>query len=111
MKTGKVKWFNNAKGYGFVLADEGGDDLFVHYSSIQMEGYKTLKAGQPVQFNTKPSDKGLHAIDIQPLPFEHGQDLDLIHGRTDAMSSETVTHAEEDYEAYEPGNVLEESNH
>ncbi|ASP39768.1 cold shock domain protein CspD [Bacterioplanes sanyensis] len=67
MKTGKVKWFNNAKGYGFILADDSSEDLFAHYSTIQMDGYRTLKAGQPVQFETKPSDKGIHAINIQPL--------------------------------------------
>lgn len=67
MQTGKVKWFNNAKGYGFILSDSGGEDLFAHYSSIQTEGYKTLKAGQSVQFDTKPSDNGIHAINIIPL--------------------------------------------
>jgi len=67
MQTGKVKWFNNAKGYGFILSDDGGEDLFAHYSSIQVEGYKTLKAGQAVEFETKPSDKGTHAINIMPL--------------------------------------------
>lgn len=67
MQTGKVKWFNNAKGYGFILSDEGGEDMFAHYSSIQTEGYKTLKAGQSVEFDTKPSDQGTHAINIQPL--------------------------------------------
>ncbi len=66
MQTGKVKWFNNAKGYGFILSDDGGEDLFAHYSSIQIEGYKTLKAGQSVEFDTKPSDKGTHAINIVP---------------------------------------------
>ena len=67
MQTGKVKWFNNAKGYGFILSDDGGEDLFAHYSSIQIEGYKTLKAGQAVEFETKPSDKGTHAINISPI--------------------------------------------
>ncbi len=67
MQTGKVKWFNNAKGYGFILSDEGGEDMFAHYSSIQSEGYKTLKAGQSVEFETKPSDQGTHAINITPL--------------------------------------------
>lgn len=67
MQTGKVKWFNNAKGYGFILSDTGGEDLFAHYSSIQTEGYKTLKAGQSVEFDTKPSDNGTHAIDITLL--------------------------------------------
>ncbi|HCW94226.1 MAG TPA: cold shock domain protein CspD, partial [Pseudomonas sp.] len=48
MLSGKVKWFNNAKGYGFIVADGGDEDLFAHYSAIQMEGYRTLKAGQAV---------------------------------------------------------------
>jgi CspA family cold shock protein len=64
MATGTVKWFNNAKGYGFILPDEGSDDIFAHYSTIAMDGYKTLKAGQPVRFDVEPGDKGLHAINI-----------------------------------------------
>lgn len=64
MATGTVKWFNNAKGYGFILPDDGGEDLFAHYSSIEMDGYKTLKAGQPVSFDTIGGDKGLHATNI-----------------------------------------------
>ena len=71
MATGKVKWFNNAKGYGFILPDEGGDDLFAHYSSIQMNGYKTLKAGQVVSYDTIKGDKGLHAINIVAPSEEH----------------------------------------
>jgi len=63
--TGKVKWFNNAKGYGFILPDDGGDDLFAHYSSIEMEGYKTLKAGQEVLFEILAGPKGLHATHIE----------------------------------------------
>ena len=68
MSTGQVKWFNNAKGFGFILPDDGGDDLFAHYSSIGMEGYKTLKAGQLVSFDTVQGPKGLHAANIQSLP-------------------------------------------
>ena len=67
MKTGTVKWFNNAKGYGFILSDDTNEDLFAHYSVIDMDGYRTLKAGQTVQFDIKPSDKGLHAINIRAL--------------------------------------------
>ncbi len=67
MPTGKVKWFNNAKGYGFILPEEEGEDLFVHYSSIQMEGYKTLKAGQVVEYETLKSAKGFHAVNIRAL--------------------------------------------
>lgn len=65
MPTGTVKWFNNAKGYGFILPDDGGEDLFAHYSSIEMEGYKTLKAGQIVTFDTIEGSKGQHATNIQ----------------------------------------------
>lgn len=65
MENGKVKWFNNAKGYGFVVADGRNEDLFAHYSAIQMDGYRTLKAGQPVKFDIIQGPKGLHAINIQ----------------------------------------------
>ncbi|WP_122277307.1 cold shock domain-containing protein CspD [Pseudomonas syringae group genomosp. 3] len=66
MLNGKVKWFNNAKGYGFILEDGKPDeDLFAHYSAIQMDGYKTLKAGQPVIFDIIQGPKGLHAVNIQ----------------------------------------------
>ena len=64
MPVGTVKWFNNAKGYGFILPNDGGSDLFAHYSSIQMDGYKTLKAGQEVNFEVVEGDKGLHATNI-----------------------------------------------
>lgn len=67
MPTGTVKWFNNAKGFGFILPDDGGDDLFAHYSSIDMEGYRTLKAGQAVTFEVEKGDKGSHAKQIRVL--------------------------------------------
>ena len=70
MATGTVKWFNNAKGYGFVLPEAGGDDLFIHYSSIQMDGYKSLKAGQGVQYELQEGPKGLHAVNIRPSDAE-----------------------------------------
>ncbi len=67
MSSGQVKWFNNTKGFGFILPDEGGDDLFAHYSAIGMDGYKTLKAGQRVSYDAAEGPKGLHAINIKPL--------------------------------------------
>lgn len=64
MPIGTVKWFNNAKGYGFIITNEGNEDLFAHYSAITMEGYKTLKAGQLVSFDITKGEKGLHAVNI-----------------------------------------------
>ena len=65
MASGKVKWFNNAKGYGFINEDGKSEDLFAHYSAIQMDGYKTLKAGQAVNFDIIQGPKGLHAVNIK----------------------------------------------
>ncbi|MCK5893552.1 MAG: cold shock domain-containing protein [Endozoicomonadaceae bacterium] len=64
MPTGTIKWFNNVKGYGFVLGEGSDGDLFVHYSSITMEGYKTLKAGQMVTYDIIQGPKGLHAVNV-----------------------------------------------
>lgn len=76
-RTGTVKWFNNAKGYGFIVADGDSEDLFAHHSAIQMDGYRTLKAGQSVQFETTPGEKGLHAINIRPS--EHAEVTENSH--------------------------------
>ena len=64
MVTGVVKWFNNAKGYGFVTPDEGDQDIFVHFSAIEMDGYRTLKEGQRVEFEVEQGPKGLHALKL-----------------------------------------------
>ena len=61
--TGTVKWFNGGKGYGFI-AREGGDDVFVHYSAIQIEGYKNLEEGQRVEFSVEKGPKGLQAVNV-----------------------------------------------
>ncbi len=65
MATGTVKWFNNQKGFGFICADEGGEDIFAHFSAIEMEGYKSLKVGQKVLFEISQGPKGLHAMNIR----------------------------------------------
>lgn len=65
MAIGTVKWFNNAKGYGFIVPENGGDDLFVHYSSIEMEGYRTLKAGQEVSYDEQVGEKGSAAVRVR----------------------------------------------
>ncbi|MEQ5565670.1 MULTISPECIES: cold shock domain-containing protein CspD [Providencia] len=70
METGIVKWFNNAKGFGFICPADGGEDIFAHYSCIQMDGYRTLKAGQKVQFSVTIGPKGNHADLIVPIKNE-----------------------------------------
>ena len=66
MATGTVKWFNDAKGYGFITPDDGGEDLFAHFSAIKMDGFKTLKQGQRVTFDLKEGEKGKQADIIKP---------------------------------------------
>ena len=64
---GKVKWFNDQKGYGFITPEDGSKDLFVHHSSIQMDGFKTLAENQQVEFDTTESDKGPKAANVRAL--------------------------------------------
>lgn len=66
MRTGTVKWFNESKGYGFVAPQDGGEDVFVHYSSIQGSGFKTLIEGQQVDFDVERGPKGLQAVNVTP---------------------------------------------
>lgn len=67
VKTGKVKWFNDTKGFGFIFSDDGSDDVFVHPSSIKSEGFKFLHEDQRVSFDVKADPKGLRAMDVHPL--------------------------------------------
>lgn len=73
MEKGTVKWFNNAKGYGFIVAEDSEEDIFVHYSSIDMHGYRTLKTGQEVMFDAIAGPNGIHATAIRPV--EGAQDI------------------------------------
>ncbi len=65
MTTGTVKWFNDAKGFGFIKPDDGTDDVFVHFSAIQMDGFRSLKEGQKVAFEVVAGPKGKQASNIQ----------------------------------------------
>jgi cold shock protein len=66
-QTGTVKWFNDAKGFGFITPAGGGEDLFAHFKEIQSSGFKTLKEGQKVEFIAARGPKGMQATRIQPL--------------------------------------------
>jgi len=66
VKDGTVKWFNDAKGYGFITPSDGGRDLFVHMSNIQMDGFKTLKEGQTVDYKEGNGEKGPIAEEVNP---------------------------------------------
>lgn len=67
MATGTVKWFNDSKGFGFITPDAGGDDLFAHFSSINMGGFKTLAEGQKVSFEVVQGQKGMQAERVQVI--------------------------------------------
>jgi CspA family cold shock protein len=67
MPIGTVKWFNAEKGYGFIAPDAGGEDVFVHFSAIQSNGYKSLDEGQKVEFEVTQGQKGDAAADVRPI--------------------------------------------
>jgi CspA family cold shock protein len=66
MQTGKIKWFNDQKGFGFIADDNGGEDVFVHFSAVEKDGFKTLKEGQAVEYAAESSGKGLKATKVVP---------------------------------------------
>ena len=67
MAIGTVKWFNAEKGYGFISQPDGGADVFVHHSAIQMTGYRSLQEGQAVEFEVQQGNKGLQAANVRPV--------------------------------------------
>jgi cold shock protein len=67
MLQGKVKWFNNSKGFGFIIPDDSDQEIFAHFSQIKMDGYRSLKTGQRVEFDLVESEKGPQAQNINPL--------------------------------------------
>jgi CspA family cold shock protein len=68
MATGTVKWFNDAKGFGFITQDGGGEDVFCHHTAIQAEGFRSLSEGQKVEFEVKRGPKGLQAANVRVIP-------------------------------------------
>jgi len=67
MNSGKVKWFNDAKGFGFITQDSGGPDVFCHHSVIESQGFRTLQEGQAVTFEVSKGPKGLQAANVRPI--------------------------------------------
>ncbi len=82
MQTGTVKWFSSAKGFGFICPDNGGEEIFAHYTCIQMDGYRTLKAGQKVNYSINVGPKGSHANNIIPIENKLITDGSTISGET-----------------------------
>jgi CspA family cold shock protein len=80
MATGTVKWFNDAKGFGFIEPDQGGGDVFAHFSSIQMEGFRTLKQGSKVRYELISGPKGMLAQNIEAISAD-----DAINESADAL--------------------------
>jgi len=105
MPQGTVKWFNNAKGYGFIVEDNETEDLFAHFSSIQMEGYKTLKAGQSVNFEKQPGDKGFHAVNITAVEI-NADSVD--HNEFISVEKDLHTHTPELQSASQDDSTKEE---
>jgi len=77
MQSGTVKWFNNAKGYGFIVPEGGGEDVFVHYSTIDGSGFKTLKEGQQVQYEAAESPRGVQTTRVVGQSIEQNTQANI----------------------------------
>lgn len=89
MATGTVKWFNDAKGFGFIEPDQGGGDVFAHFSAIQMDGFRTLKQGSKVSYEVTVGPKGSLAQNIQPVGGDQLHDAE--HGMEDLHFREAMS--------------------
>ncbi len=97
MATGTVKWFNDAKGFGFIEPDQGGGDVFAHFSAIQTAGFRTLKQGSKVQYELVAGPKGMLAQNIQPVDAATARDaspdpLTDMHFRDQGSVGRTLSH-------------------
>src|SRR5690606_17770382 len=97
MATGTVKWFNDAKGFGFIEPDQGGGDVFAHFSAIQMDGFRTLKQGSKVQYDLVAGPKGMLAQNIQQVDAAtvstgRADTLADIHFREHGGPGQTLSH-------------------
>jgi len=102
MSKGKVKWFSNARGYGFILGEETDKDIFVHHTSIQMDGYRTLKEGDPVTFDLVDGPKGPKAENVARLVPRSGKEAPEAKAAAPAEAPPTAD-AETDGQAPPPG--------
>ena len=93
MPLGIVKWFNDAKGYGFITQEDGGD-IFVHYTAIQQEGFKSLKEGDNVEFEVSQGPKGLQAADVRLAGSGSGAGTEPAEAESAGAESETEAEAE-----------------
>ncbi len=99
--TGKVKWFDDKKGYGFIELDDGSGDVFVHYTAIEMDGFKSLSKGQPVEFEVIEADKGRQATSVRALEVAEET------GEVDGISEDLALDVKSDVGIGEPYPKLE----
>lgn len=105
---GTVKWFSAPKGYGFIGRDDGEEDVFVHFSAVQMEGYKRLKEGQKVEFSVEEGPKGLQAANVIPVTSEHVETEETLEEQFEATLEATPEETFEQISEETPDETTEE---